>query len=160
MTCNIYLYKQIASRSSVCTWFTFLTNTDTLTIVNTCRYRYLNLLSGRSISGSTAGGTFVLNNLTCSVTVRTSLYITHHSKHGLLCIYDLTFTVTFRTGCRGSTWFRTCSVAGGTFVFQYDLQFLFTAKDSFFKSNIYACTKVCSLHRTIIGTSASATASK
>ena len=45
MTCNIYFYKQIASRTSVCTRFTLLTDADALTIVNTCRYRYLNLLS-------------------------------------------------------------------------------------------------------------------
>jgi len=100
MTGNIYFYKQIASWASVCSRFPLLSDTDTLTIVNTCRYRYLDFLSGRCITGSTACCTFIFNDLTCSMTVRTGLYITHHSKHGLLGKYYLTLSVTFRTGYR------------------------------------------------------------
>ena len=75
MTGYIYLNQQISSRSAVGSRLTFFTDTDTLAIVDTGRYRYLDLLSGRSISGSTAGTAFVLDHLTGSVTVRTGLYI-------------------------------------------------------------------------------------
>ena len=45
--------------------------------------------------------TFLFDDLTAAVTVRTGLYISYRAKQGLLCIYDLTFTAAFRTGLRG-----------------------------------------------------------
>ena len=100
MTGYIYLNQQISSRSAVGSRLTFFTDTDTLTIINTGRYRYLDLLSGRGISGSTAGTAFVLDHLTGSVTIRTGLNITYHTKHGLLGVNDLALAFTFRTGDR------------------------------------------------------------
>ena len=97
MTGYIYLNQQISSRTAIGSRFTFFADTDTLTIINTCRYRYLDLLSGRGISGSTAGTAFVLDHLTGSVTVRTGLNITYHTKHGLLGVNDLALAFTFRT---------------------------------------------------------------
>ena len=97
MTGYIYLNQQISSRTAVGSRLTFFTDTDALAIVDTGRYRYLDLLSGRGISGSTAGTAFVLDHLTGSVTVRTSLNITYHTKHGLLGVNDLALAFTFRT---------------------------------------------------------------
>ena len=140
MTGYIYLYKKVASRAAVCTRLSLLTDAYALSIVDTGRDRNLNLLARRSISCSTAGTAFVLDDLTGSITVRTGLYITDHTKHGLLCIDNLTFTFTFRTGNWLCSWFCTCSMAGSTFILQHDLQFFVTAKYSFFKSNIYTGT--------------------
>ena len=100
MTGYIYLNQQISSRSAVGPGSPFFTDTDALTIINTGRYRYLDLLSGRGISGSTAGTAFVLDHLTGSITVRTGLNITYHTKHGLLGVNDLALAFTFRTGDR------------------------------------------------------------
>ena len=140
VTCYIYFYEKVASRSAIGSWFTLITDTDALSVVDTGRDGNLDLLTCGSISCSMAGTAFILDDLTRSVTVRTGLYITDHTKHGLLCIDDLTFSFTFRTGSWLCSWFCSCSMTGGTFVLKHDLQFFVTAEYSFFKSNIYTGT--------------------
>ena len=44
MACNIYFYKQITPWSTIGSRLTFVTDTDALSIVNTCRNGDLNLL--------------------------------------------------------------------------------------------------------------------
>ena len=51
-------------------------------------------------------------------------------------------------------------MTGSTFIFQSNLKFFLTAKYSILKGDIHACTQVCTLHRSIIGTSAASAASK
>ena len=60
MACYIYFYQQIASRTSICARFTFITDTDTLTIVNTSWNRYLNFFAIGNVAGTTAIRTFIL----------------------------------------------------------------------------------------------------
>ena len=61
---------------------------------------YLNFLAIRNVSGTTAIRTFIFDDLTCTMTIRTHLNVTNHAKHGLLGVNNLTFTITFRTGNR------------------------------------------------------------
>ena len=75
MTGYLYFYQQIASRSAIGSRFSFFTDTDALSIVDTCRNRYLDLLSACGKSGSTAIRAFVFDDLTGSSTVRTGLYV-------------------------------------------------------------------------------------
>ena len=100
--------------------------------------------------------TFIFNDLTCSATIRTCLYITDCSEERLLCKYDLTFTATFRTGCFARARFCTCSVAGRTWILQIQLQFFIYTENSFFKCDPDACSDICTLHRSIAGTSSAA----
>ena len=100
MACYIYFYQQIASRTSICARFTFITDTDTLTIVNTSWNRYLNFFAIGNVAGTTAIRTFIFDNFASTMTIRTHLNVTNHAKHGLLGVNDLSFTITFRTGNR------------------------------------------------------------
>ena len=93
-------HHQISSWTSVCTWLTLLPDTDTLSVVDSGRYRYLNLLTAGNKSGSTAIRAFVSDNLSGSMTIRTGLYILDGSEHGLLGIYHLAGTMTLGTGFR------------------------------------------------------------
>ena len=98
MASYIYFYKKISSWAAVCSWLAFITDTDALAIVNTSRNGYLDLLAVGNVSGTAAIRTFVLDDLTGTMTVRAHLYITYHTEHGLLGIDDLSLTITFRTG--------------------------------------------------------------
>ena len=48
----------------------------------------------------------------------------------------------------------------GTFILQNDLQLFLASKNRFLKSNVHTCTKVCPLHRSVIGPSGSASAAE
>ena len=150
--------RRSPSWAAVCSRLSFFTNTDALTIVYTSRNRYLDFLSGGSISCTTAGGTFLFDHLTCAAAFWTCLYITDHTEHRLLRINNLSLSVTFRTGNRLCSRLCSGSVTGGAFILQNNFQFLFTAKYSLFKSNVYSCSKVCAAHRAIIGTSSASAA--
>ena len=155
MTGYLYFYQQIASRSAIGSRFSFFTDTDALSIVDTCRNRYLDLLSACGKSGSTAIRAFVFDDLTGSSTVRTGLYVSYHTEHGLLCICYLTGSMTFATGFRRSTRFCTGSVTFGTGIFQCQFQFFFAAENCFLESNVNNRTQVCSTHRTVVRSAAS-----
>ena len=158
MAGNNNLNQQVSSRPAVCSRFSLISDTDTLSIVNTCRYRNLDFLSLVHVSGSAAVCTFVLDHLTGTVTLRTGLYISHHTEHGLLGIYHLAFPVAFRTGFRGSSRLRTRSVTGITGLLQVQIQLFFTAKDCFFKGNADGRPYIGTLHRAVVGSSSSAAA--
>ena len=100
MACYIYFYQQIASRTSICARFTFITDTDTLTIVNTCRNSNGNLALSCNITGAMTIRTFLTNDLTRSMTVRTGLHILHHAKQRLLGIYHFPFSPALAAGFR------------------------------------------------------------
>ena len=77
----------------------------------------LDLLLAGDISGTVAIRAFLLDNLTGTAAVRTCLDILYLAKERLLCIDDLTFSVTFRTGSRLCSRLCTSSVTLATRVF-------------------------------------------
>ena len=104
------LYSQVASLAAVCSWLTAASHTDTLAIVNTCRDRNFKFLANSLVSGTIAVRAFLLNDFTCTVTLRTGLYILNLTKVCLLCIHDLTFPFSLGPGLWGSTWLCASSV--------------------------------------------------
>ena len=77
-------YQKIPSRPAVHPRLAFLPNAHTLAIVDPCRDGYGNGLPVGYISGAAAIRTFLFDDLTGAVAVRTSLYILNCSKEGLL----------------------------------------------------------------------------
>mgnify|MGYP002240351177 CR=1 FL=1 len=109
----------------ICSRFSFSTDSDTLSIIDTCRNGYLYRLFACHITCSRTIRTFLFDNLPCSMTIRTSLYILYGSKEGLRSIYNLTFSTTFLASLRRSSRFCTCSVTCCTWVFDDHFQFFF-----------------------------------
>ena len=95
MTGYLNLDKQISSRSAVYTRLTFFTDPDALSIVDSGRNVDLNAFSAGCIARAVACGTFIANDLSGSVTIRTRCHVSHRTEHGLLCVRNLTGTVTF-----------------------------------------------------------------
>ena len=100
MACYLNLDKQVASRSAVYTRLTFFTDADALTIVDSGRNVDLNPFSAGCVACAMARSTFVTNNFSGSVTVRTGSYVSDRTEHGLLRVRNLTGSVTFRTCLR------------------------------------------------------------
>ena len=84
MTGNDHFYKKVSSRPAVDAGLPFLPDTDALSVINSCRNGYLDLLAACNITGSAAVCTFFLNDLSCSVTFRTGLDISDCAEEGLL----------------------------------------------------------------------------
>ena len=95
MTGYLNLDKQISSWSTVYTRLAFFTDTDALAIVDSGRNVDLNAFSAGCIARAVACGTFIANDLSGSVTIRTRCHVSHRTEHGLLCVRNLTGTVTF-----------------------------------------------------------------
>ncbi len=104
--------------------------------------------------------TFILNHLTGSVTIRTCLNITvpyqtwtagcKQSDPGLY-ISDkspVMFPVSLRFR---DMWY---------IIFENDFQLFLASENRFLKSNVHTCTKVGTLHRSIVGPSGSASAAE
>ena len=82
------------------------------------------------------------------------------AKERLLCIDDLTLTVTFRTGDRGCTRLCAGSVTLRTLILQGKLDLLLTSKDRLLKRDTDTRSQVCSAHRTIAASSVCGTSTK
>ena len=95
MTGYLNLDKQISSRSAVYTRLTFFTDPDTLSIVDSGRNIDLNAFSAGCIARAVACGTFITDDFSGSVTIRTGRHAPHRAEHGLLCVRNLTSSVTF-----------------------------------------------------------------
>ena len=100
MAGNHHFYHQVSSWSAVCSRFSFFPDTNTLSVIDTCRYGYFDLFAVGNESCSPAVRTFVFDHFSGSMTVGTGLNILDRSEHGLLGIYYLTGSMAFRTGLR------------------------------------------------------------
>ena len=112
-----HFYQQISPRTAVGTRLSLSSDTDTLSIVDTCRDRDSNLLLACRITGSVAVRALVFDNLTGSVTVRTRTYILHHAKERLLSINHLALSSAFRASLGCSTRFCSGTMTGLTLIF-------------------------------------------
>ena len=95
MTGYLNLDKQISSRSAVYTRLAFFTDTDALAIVDSGRNVDLNAFSAGRVSRAAAYGTFVTDDFSGSAAIRAGCHVSHRAEHGLLCVRNLTGTVTF-----------------------------------------------------------------
>ena len=121
MTADSYLYQQIASTTAIDTRFTLIPDTDALSIVDTSRDAYLDLLSIGDVTTAMTVRTLILDDLTGTTTVRTCLDISYHTKQRLLGIYHLALTATLATGLRLGTRLRTGTMTGSTLILQIAL---------------------------------------
>ena len=74
MPSDNHLYQQIASRSSVRAGLALIADPYALAIVNPGGNRYLDLLLAGNITGSTAVRTLILDDFSCSMTIRTARF--------------------------------------------------------------------------------------
>ena len=100
MASHNHLYQQIASGTSVGAGLSLIPDTDTLAVVDSRRYGYLDFLPACNVTGSMTVTAFLLDNLAGSVAFRTGLYIADRAEKGLLSEYHLAFTTAFGTGFR------------------------------------------------------------
>ena len=155
-----YFYQQISSWTTVDTRLSFFTDTDTLSIVDTGRNRYLDFSLSCDISGTTAIRTFVFDYFTGTITIRTGLDILHRSKERLLCKHNFSFTTALGTCFRICSRFCTCTMAGCTLILQNHFNFFLTSKNSLFKCDPYTGTEIGTFHRSVIASSSGATATE
>ena len=80
MRLYVYFYKKVATCSAVGARLALSTDTYTLSMVDSGRDRYLDLLFACNVTGSVAVGTFVLDHFSGTMTMRTCGYILHHTK--------------------------------------------------------------------------------
>ena len=85
-----HFHHQIASGTSIGARFSLFPDADALSVVDSCRNGYLDLLAVGNESGSPAVRAFLFDDLSGSLAVRTGLDILNGSEHGLLGINDLT----------------------------------------------------------------------
>ena len=156
MRLNSYFNKQITSRSTIDSRLTLVSNSYALSIVNTSWNRYLNSLLRRHITSTTTSATFLLDNLTRTITVRTCCDILHNSKESLLCHHNLTFTITFRTCTLRSSWLSATTVTCRAWVLKNKLYLFLAAECRFFKCNDKGCSDILTLHWTVRTASATA----
>ncbi len=116
MPSDDYFYEQVASRSAVCSRFSLISDSDALAIINPRRNRYLDFLLICDISRAVTILALLFNNLSGSVTVRTSLNASGRSEENLLCKHDLTFSAAFGAGFRAGSRFCAAAAACRTFV--------------------------------------------
>ena len=79
----IDFHEKVPSRASVHSRFSFVTDTDALSVVNTCRDRNFDLLPAGGISCSGAVRAFFFYDLTGTVTVGTGLNILDSAEERL-----------------------------------------------------------------------------
>ena len=91
---NNCLHQQITALTAACAGFTAPCQTHALTIVNACRYGYLEFFADGLIARAVAVRTLFLDYLSCTVTVRTGLHILYGSEEGLLRVHDFALSVT------------------------------------------------------------------
>ena len=77
---NKHGYKQVSTFTAVDTRLALCTNTDTLTIVNTCRNSDLNLLLTLYITRACTVAALILDNLSGTATIRTYGYGSCHTE--------------------------------------------------------------------------------
>ena len=138
VTLYVYFHQKISSGTSVHARLSFFTDPDALTVIDTGRDRYCDLLAAAGIALTTTVRTLLFHDLTGTAAVRTGLYISNHPEKRLLGIDHLAFTATFRTGFRCGSGLGSCSMTGGTFILQIQLQLFLTAENSLLKGDRHA----------------------
>src|SRR5699024_1491010 len=84
MSCHLYFHQKISSRTSIPSRFSFFPDTDALSVVNSGRNRYLNLLSHCGITRSAAIRTLIPDHFTAAAALRTCLNVPDHTEYRLL----------------------------------------------------------------------------
>jgi hypothetical protein len=73
-------YEKISSSSAVDTRLAHLTKSDTLTVINTCRYLYLNIFLTLNKARTGTVTALKLDDLAASLTIRTGLDRSVHTE--------------------------------------------------------------------------------
>ena len=138
MTLYVHFHQKISSGAAVHARLSFFTDPDALAVIDTGRDRYCDLLAAAGITLTTTVRTLLFHDLTGTAAVRTGLHISNHPEKRLLGIDHLAFAAALRTGFRRGSGLGSCSMTGGTFILQIQLQLLLTAENSFLKGDRHA----------------------
>ena len=112
-----YFHEEVAPWAAIRSRLSFIPYSHALAIVNSGRNGYLNCLLIGNISGSCTVRTFVFDDRSGAMAVRTGLYVLYRSKEGLGCVNHLSLTSASRTGLRAGSRFCPCSMTLFTWIF-------------------------------------------
>ena len=160
MPSHNHLHQHIPSGAAVDAGLAQAGHTGGLSVVNTCGNIHRVALAHGNVSGTPAVGTFFLNNLSCTLTVRTGLHIADCSKERLLGKYHLALAAALGTGFGTGSRLCTAAVTGLTGFLHRQVYFLFASKHRLLKGDADAGTQVRSLHRTVAARSAGTPSAK
>ena len=148
-------YQKIPSRPAVHPRLAFLPNAHTLAIVDPCRMDTEMVFRLDTYPVPAAIRTFLFDDLTGAVAVRTSLYILNCSKEGLLRKDHLAFAAAFWTGNRRGPRFCSGAATLGAGIFKDNVQLFLAAKHCLFEGDPHALSDVHPLHRSLAGAASS-----
>ena len=145
-----HLNKKITSRAAVYSRLTLLPYTHALSVVYTCGDADLDLLPFGNISVSVTVRAFILNDLTCSVTVRAGLNVLYHAEERLLGHHDLALASALGTGFGGRARPCAASVTGLAGLLKVKIQLLLAAENRLLKAYPCAGPYIGALHGAVV----------